>query len=127
MSLWNKHESSRRTHPPAGRHPDRGFDRRLVEIVPLFYLEDTIEKVEGMRPYTPLELAGRNIYVREGCYTCHSQMIRRCATRSSATATTQPGGREHVRPPRSSGARSAPGPTWPASAASIPTTGTWRT
>jgi cytochrome c oxidase cbb3-type subunit 2 len=48
----------------------------IVEIVPLFYVENTIEKVEGMRPYTPLELAGRNIYIREGCYTCHSQMIR---------------------------------------------------
>jgi cytochrome c oxidase cbb3-type subunit 2 len=48
----------------------------LVEITPLFYLKSTIEKVEGVRPYTPLELAGRNIYVREGCYNCHSQMIR---------------------------------------------------
>ncbi|SFB38015.1 cytochrome c oxidase cbb3-type subunit 2 [Rhizobium sp. NFR07] len=48
----------------------------IVEIAPLFYLENTIETVEGMRPYTPLELAGRNIYIREGCYTCHSQMIR---------------------------------------------------
>jgi len=48
----------------------------LVEITPLFYLNSTIEKVEGVRPYTPLELAGRNIYVREGCYLCHSQMIR---------------------------------------------------
>ena len=48
----------------------------IVEIVPLFYLENTIEKVEGMRPYAPLELAGRNIYIREGCYVCHSQMIR---------------------------------------------------
>ena len=48
----------------------------LVEIAPLFYLENTIEKVKGMRPYTPLELAGRNIYIREGCYVCHSQMIR---------------------------------------------------
>lgn len=48
----------------------------LVEITPLFYLKSTIEKVDGMRPYTPLELAGRNIYVREGCYLCHSQMIR---------------------------------------------------
>ena len=48
----------------------------IVEIAPLFYLDSTIEKVEGMRPYSPLELAGRNIYVREGCYTCHSQMIR---------------------------------------------------
>ena len=48
----------------------------VVEIVPLFYLKSTIEVVDGVRPYTPLELAGRNIYVREGCYNCHSQMIR---------------------------------------------------
>ena len=48
----------------------------LIEIAPLFYLQGTIEKVEGMRPYTTLDLAGRNIYVREGCYLCHSQMIR---------------------------------------------------
>ncbi|MES0879881.1 cytochrome-c oxidase, cbb3-type subunit II [Roseibium sp. SCP14] len=48
----------------------------LVEIAPLFYLKSTIEKTEGMRPYTPLELAGRDIYIREGCYLCHSQMIR---------------------------------------------------
>ncbi|WP_370034841.1 cytochrome-c oxidase, cbb3-type subunit II [Qipengyuania mesophila] len=48
----------------------------LVQITPLFYLENTIEKVEGVRPYTPLEQAGRDIYVREGCYLCHSQMIR---------------------------------------------------
>ena len=48
----------------------------LVQIVPLFYLENTIEEVEGVRPYTPLELAGRDIYIREGCMLCHSQMIR---------------------------------------------------
>ncbi len=48
----------------------------LIEIVPLYYLKSTIEEVEGMRPYTPLELAGRDIYLREGCYVCHSQMIR---------------------------------------------------
>ncbi len=48
----------------------------LVEIAPLFYISSTIEKVNGMRPYTPLELTGRNIYIREGCYLCHSQMIR---------------------------------------------------
>ncbi len=48
----------------------------IVEIAPLFYLQNTIEKVEGVRPYTPLELTGRDIYVREGCYVCHSQMIR---------------------------------------------------
>ena len=48
----------------------------IVEIAPLFWLQNTIEKVTGMRPYSPLELAGRNIYIREGCYVCHSQMIR---------------------------------------------------
>ncbi|MCL7745334.1 cytochrome-c oxidase, cbb3-type subunit II [Guyparkeria hydrothermalis] len=48
----------------------------LVEIVPLFHIEETVEEVDGVRPYTPLELRGRDIYVREGCYTCHSQMIR---------------------------------------------------
>ncbi len=48
----------------------------IVEIAPLFWIDNTVEKVDGVRPYTPLELAGRNIYVREGCYTCHSQMIR---------------------------------------------------
>ncbi|HET6469806.1 MAG TPA: cytochrome-c oxidase, cbb3-type subunit II [Geminicoccaceae bacterium] len=48
----------------------------IVQIAPLFAIETTIERVEGVRPYSPLELAGRNIYVREGCYACHSQMIR---------------------------------------------------
>ena len=48
----------------------------LFQIAPLFWVDSTIEKVKGMRPYTPLELVGRDIYIREGCYTCHSQMIR---------------------------------------------------
>jgi cytochrome c oxidase cbb3-type subunit II len=48
----------------------------LVQITPLFFIESTIEEVEGVRPYTPLELAGREVYVREGCYVCHSQMVR---------------------------------------------------
>jgi cytochrome c oxidase cbb3-type subunit 2 len=48
----------------------------IVEIVPLFTIETTIERVKGVRPYSPLELAGRDIYVREGCYLCHSQQIR---------------------------------------------------
>lgn len=48
----------------------------LVEIAPLFAIENTVEKVAGMRPYTPLELVGRGVYVREGCYVCHSQQIR---------------------------------------------------
>lgn len=48
----------------------------IVEIAPLFWIQSTVTRVEGVRPYTPLELAGRDIYVREGCYGCHSQMIR---------------------------------------------------
>lgn len=48
----------------------------IIEIIPLFRQETVIERVEGMRPYTPLELAGFNIYIREGCYNCHSQQIR---------------------------------------------------
>ncbi|MBI1340860.1 cytochrome-c oxidase, cbb3-type subunit II [bacterium] len=48
----------------------------IIEIAPLFYLKNTIEKVQGVRPLTPLELAGQNIYVREGCNVCHSQMVR---------------------------------------------------
>ncbi|XWN30375.1 MAG: cytochrome-c oxidase, cbb3-type subunit II [Devosia sp.] len=48
----------------------------VVQIVPLFKIENTIEPVAGVRPYSPLELFGRNIYMREGCYTCHSQQIR---------------------------------------------------
>ncbi len=49
----------------------------LVEIVPLFYINETVEDVKGeVRPYTPLEMRGRDIYIREGCYLCHSQQIR---------------------------------------------------
>lgn len=48
----------------------------IVEIVPTFTIKSTVEPVEGVRPYSPLELAGRNIYVREGCYVCHSQQVR---------------------------------------------------
>ncbi len=48
----------------------------LVEIVPLFFIKDTTEPVAGVEPYSPLRLEGRDIYVREGCYLCHSQMIR---------------------------------------------------
>jgi cbb3-type cytochrome c oxidase subunit II len=94
----------------------------IVEIAPLFYLENTIEDVEGMRPYSPLELAGRDIYIREGCYVCHSQMIRpmrdeveryghySLAAESSTII-------------RSSGAPSGRGPTSPASAGATRTTG----
>ena len=48
----------------------------LVQIVPLFFMHSTTEPVEGLKPYPPLQVVGRDIYVREGCYVCHSQMIR---------------------------------------------------
>jgi len=48
----------------------------IVQIVPLFFMQSTTQPVEGVEPYDPVSLAGRDIYVREGCYTCHSQMIR---------------------------------------------------
>jgi len=48
----------------------------IIEILPLFRMETTIEPVKGVRPYTPLELAGQNVYIREGCYNCHSQQVR---------------------------------------------------
>ena len=71
----------------------------IVEIAPLFYLDNTIEDVEGVRPYSPLELTGREIYIREGCYVCHSQMIRPMPGRGGTLWTLQPCGRVHVRPP----------------------------
>lgn len=77
MSIWNKHAVFEKNSGVlmAGIIVAISVGG-LVEIVPLFYLKNTIEKVEGMRPYSPLELAGRTIYVREGCYNCHSQMVR---------------------------------------------------
>src|ERR1044072_9491541 len=77
MSLWNRHKIFEKNSIVliAGILVVIAIGG-LVEITPLFYLKSTIEKVDGMRPYTPLELAGRNIYVREGCYLCHSQMVR---------------------------------------------------
>ncbi|MFB9262359.1 cytochrome-c oxidase, cbb3-type subunit II [Bradyrhizobium erythrophlei] len=77
MSLWNRHKIFEKNSIIliAGILVVIAIGG-LVEITPLFYLKSTIEVVDGVRPYTPLELAGRNIYVREGCYLCHSQMIR---------------------------------------------------
>jgi cytochrome c oxidase cbb3-type subunit 2 len=77
MSLWNRHKifETNSIILIAGILAVIAIGG-LVEITPLFYLKSTIEVVDGIRPYTPLELTGRNIYVREGCYLCHSQMIR---------------------------------------------------
>jgi cytochrome c oxidase cbb3-type subunit II len=77
MSLWNKHAIFEKNSMLLllGIIVMISFGG-LIEIAPLFYLKSTIEQVKGVRPYTPLELAGRHIYVREGCYNCHSQMVR---------------------------------------------------
>jgi cytochrome c oxidase cbb3-type subunit 2 len=77
MSLWNKHKVFEKNSAVlmSGIVVVVAIGG-LVEIAPLFYLNNTIEEVEGMRPYSPLELAGRNIYIREGCYNCHSQQVR---------------------------------------------------
>lgn len=77
MSLWNKHAIFEKNSILLALGVIIVISiGGLVEIAPLFYLRSTIEQVKGVRPYTPLELAGRHIYVREGCYNCHSQMIR---------------------------------------------------
>ena len=99
--------------PSPHRDPARRGHRRFWSRSPRCSgSRSTIEKVEGMRPYTPLELAGRDIYVREGCYLCHSQMIRSLARRGRALRPLQSGRREHVRPPLPMGVqahRSRPG------------------
>jgi len=95
----------------------------LVEIAPLFFIDKTIEKVEGVRPYTPLEQRGRDIYQREGCYTCHSQMIRPFRDEKLVTAITRWRRNRNTTTP-SSGAPSAPVRIWRGWGASIPTSGT---
>jgi cytochrome c oxidase cbb3-type subunit II len=77
MSLWNKHAIFEKNSIILilGIIVMISFGG-LIEIAPLFYLKSTIEQVKGVRPYTPLELAGRQVYIREGCYNCHSQMVR---------------------------------------------------
>ena len=94
-----------------------------VEIIPLFFQKSTTEPVAGLKPYSALRLTGRDIYVREGCYTCHSQMVR------PFRAETERYGHYSVRAnscttARSSGVPSAPVPTWRAWAAAIPMNGT---
>ncbi len=98
----------------------------IVEIAPLFYLENTIEKVDGMRPYTPLELEGRNIYLREGCYVCHSQMIRPFRDEVERYGHYSLAAESMYDHPFQ-WARSARGRIWPVSAAAIRTSGTCST
>lgn len=101
----------------------------LVEIVPLFFQKSTTSPIDqkgqelAVKPYDPVRLVGRDVYIREGCYNCHSQMIRPFRLRPNAMATI----RWRVSPSttiRSSGVRSVPAPTWPVLAVAIPTNGT---
>ena len=96
----------------------------IVEIAPLFWLQNTIEDVEGMRPYSPLELTGRDIYIREGCYVCHSQMIRPMRDEVAMAITRwRPKANMTI---RFNGGPNAPVPTWRGSAGAIPMNGTLR-
>ena len=95
----------------------------VVEIVPLFFQRSTTEPLPGVKPYTALQLTGRDIYIREGCYNCHSQMIRTLSAETLRYGHYSMAG-EFVYDTRSSGAASAPAPTSRASAASTPTSGT---
>ena len=94
----------------------------LVEIAPLFKIESTIEKVDGVRPYSPLELVGRNVYIREGCYTCHSQMVRPFRDEAERYGHYSLAA-ERCTIIRSSGAPSAPAPISRGLAGNTPTHG----
>jgi cytochrome c oxidase cbb3-type subunit II len=95
----------------------------IVEIVPLFFQRSTTQPVEGLKPYTALQQAGRDIYTREGCYNCHSQMIRPLYAETLRYGHYSVAG-EFVWITPSSGAASAPALTCSASAANTATSGT---
>jgi hypothetical protein len=98
----------------------------LVELVPLIFSKQLAEPVEGLEPYSALELEGRDIYIREGCNTCHSQMIRPLRAETERYGHYSVAG-EFVYDRPSCGAQSAPVRIWPASVSATPTTGTAHT
>ena len=98
----------------------------LTQIVPLFFQDVTNTPVEGMKPYTALQLEGRDIYIREGCVGCHSQMIRPFRAETERYGHYSVAGEASGTTP-SCGVPSVPVRTWPASVAATPTTGTAHT
>jgi len=90
----------------------------IVEIVPLFFLKSTIPPLEGVKPYTALELEGRDIYIKEGCYNCHSQMIRPFRAETERYGP-YPSRRSRCTTTRSSGVPRGQGRTLPGSGRSI--------
>ena len=96
----------------------------IVEIVPLFFQKSTTQPVEGLKPYTALQLAGRDIYIREGCYNCHSQMIRPFRSETLRYGALLAGRRIRLRPSVPVGQQAHRARTCGASAASTATNGT---
>lgn len=94
-----------------------------VEIIPLFFQKSTTEPVAGLKPYSALRLTGRDIYVREGCYTCHSQMVRPFRAETERYGHYSVAGEFVYDRPFQWGS-SAPVPTWRALAAATATNGT---
>ncbi len=97
----------------------------LVQIVPLFFQQETTQPVEGLKPYTALQLEGRDIYIREGCVGCHSQMVRPFRAETERYGHYSPVKAYGITP--SSGAPSVPARTWLVSALATLTIGTVRT
>ena len=95
----------------------------LVEIVPLFFQKSTTQPVEGLKPYAALQLAGRDVYLREGCYNCHSQMVRPFRSETLRYGECSRAGVSIVYDHPSSGAASAPARTCGGWAASTATSG----
>ena len=102
----------------------------LVEIIPMWLIKQNVPTISCVKPYTPLEVLGRDIYIREGCLGCHSQMIRPFRSETERYGEYSKAGEFVYDHPVHSGAPSASGRTCTASAASIPTPGittTWTT
>ena len=95
----------------------------FIEIAPLFTIDETVEKAPDMRVYTPLEVAGRNIYIREGCYACHSQMIRTLRDEVETLRSLFTGGGVEIRSSDAVGLEADGTRSCPRRAGNIPTTG----
>jgi cbb3-type cytochrome c oxidase subunit II len=99
----------------------------LFEIIPTFLIKSNVPTIATVKPYTPLELAGRDLYIAEGCFNCHSQMIRPFRHETERFGEYSKPGESSCTSIRSSGARAASGRTSRASAASTRTSGTCAT
>ena len=122
-STWHNMRFSSELDHPGDRHRRGDHLAASVEIVPLFYLKSTIERWKGCASLFAARTGGRNIYIREGCYNCHSQMIRPLRDEVERYGHYSLAAESMYDHPFQWGS-SAPGRTWRGSAANIPTTGT---